>query len=97
MKKRVLCALTVALATMFMTMASAAGLHDSEYKTMLKTSPEFAAAEKHLNAAWTTLGQTANTKQMEEYKCGKRIGLAIRDRKVSPHACNEGGYSAHSR
>lgn len=92
MKKRLLCALTVTLVTMLMTTASAAGLPDSEYKRMLKASPEFAAAEKHLNAAWTTLGQTANTKQMEEYKVWQKNWLGdTRQESVAAMLAMKGG------
>ena len=66
-KFEVFCA-TVFLILASISAASAAGLSDSEYKRMLKTCPEFAAADKHLNATWKTLGQVADAENMKEYK-----------------------------
>ena len=67
MAKIMHCALAIVLSTLFVTAASAAKLADSEYKKMLQGCPEFAVAEKHMDAAWKALGQVADAKNMKEY------------------------------
>jgi len=52
----------------FASTASASKLSDAEYKRMLKACPEFAAADKRMNAAWKALGQAADAEKMKEYK-----------------------------
>jgi uncharacterized protein YecT (DUF1311 family) len=56
------------LAIALVPAASAARLPDAEYTRMMKACPEFAAADKRMNAAWKALGQAAKPEKMEEYK-----------------------------
>jgi hypothetical protein len=67
-KKNILFLAAALLILALVSAASAAKLSDSEYKRMLKACPEFAAAEKHLNAAWATLKQVSDAQNMQEYK-----------------------------
>jgi hypothetical protein len=67
-KKNILFCAAFFLILASVSAASAAKLSDSEYKRMLKACPEFAAAEKHLNAAWKTLKQVSDAQNMKEYQ-----------------------------
>jgi uncharacterized protein YecT (DUF1311 family) len=64
----VLFLVAAAMALSFVPAASAAKLSDAEYTRMIKACPEFAAADKRLNAAWKALSQAAKADKMKEYK-----------------------------
>jgi hypothetical protein len=94
----------VLLAIAFVSAASAASkLSDAEYKRMLKACPEFAAADKRMNAAWKALGQAADAERMKKYKLwqanwsdGTRQNLvagmvASKNKDLIPSAAMKGG------
>jgi uncharacterized protein YecT (DUF1311 family) len=91
------------IASVSASAAASGKLSDAEYRRMLKACPEFAAADKRLNAAWKTLGQVANAQNMKEYKEWQQIWagetrqesvagmIASRNKDLVPTAALKGG------